>query len=75
MSSSIQFKVNCGFARVAIRQLSEIGKGKRRDLNTEVREQKFKEQFASVPSFGIQNSLFAQLKAHERAYSTATAKQ
>ena len=61
MSSSIQFKVNCGFACVALCHLSEIGKSKRHsdcDLNIEVREQNFKELFSSVPSFGLQNSLF-----------------
>ena len=70
MPSSIQFKVNCGFARAAIRQFSEIGKGRRHcELITEVREQKFKELFSSVPSYGIQSSLFEVSGARESLFN------
>ena len=48
---SICLAVNCGYARVAIRTLSEIEKGKQHtNINQAIRKQKFREMFA-MPAF------------------------
>ena len=59
--SSVCLKVNCGFARVAIRQYSEVVKRKHfvaiNCYSTE-RARKFKELFTPLEPPGIQTSLF-----------------
>ena len=70
MASSIQYRVNCGFARVAIRQFSEVGKGKQdSDANTERREYKFINLFSSVPSYGIQSTMFDEQGHRESLFT------
>ena len=52
--SSVHFKVNCGYARVAIRQFSEVGKGKKySNLNTVERNKKFETLFHPVATYGV----------------------
>ena len=57
MAHSISLKINCGYARVAIRSLSEMEKGKHHyEINQHTRAQKFRQLFAS--SFALPNSYF-----------------
>ena len=43
--SSVHFKINCGYARVAIREYSEVGRGKG-NCDTVEQARKFKELFS-----------------------------
>ena len=54
-----QLEVNCGFARVAIRKCSEVGKGKTfTDSHSRVRAQKFQDIFSPLTQYGIHSSMF-----------------
>ena len=51
--------MNCDYARVAIWQLSEVGKGKKHnEANYGGRNEKFKEQFTPLTSYGIDSAIF-----------------
>ena len=59
IAHSISLKINCGYARVAIRSLSEIEKGKHHcEISQHTRAQKFRKLFAS--SFALPNSYFEE---------------
>ena len=56
MAHSVSLKINCGYARVAIRSLSEMEKGKHHcEINEHTRAQKFRKLFAS--SFAYQTPI------------------
>lgn len=56
--SSVHFKVNCGYARVAIWQFSVVGRGKRfSELNSAERDKKFKSLFEPMSSYGIDKQI------------------
>ena len=59
-----QFKINCGFARVAIRQFSEVKK--ECDKSTLERNDKFKKLFQ--PSFGVNDSQFEKYGHRESPF-------
>ncbi len=62
-----QFKINCGFARVAIRQFSEVGRGKKEcDKSTLEQNDKFKKLFQ--PSFGVNDSQFEKYGHRESPF-------
>ncbi len=64
---SVQFKINCGFARVAIRQFSEVGRGKNEcDKTTLERNEKFQKLFP--PSFGVNDSQFKKYGHRESPF-------
>ena len=48
--SIVHYKVNCAFARVAMRDYSEVGRGKGK-CDTAVRMYKFKELFSSQTNY------------------------
>ena len=52
-------KVNCGYARVAIWQLSEVGKGKQHNkMNYDGRNEKFQALFEPLTTYGIDSAIF-----------------
>ena len=56
--SSVHFKVNCGFARVAMREFSEVGKWKHVSTeDNQVRLERFRAFFSSTPSFVTDNKI------------------
>ncbi len=52
--------VNCGFARAAMREISEVGKGRYvTNEDKQLRIDKFRTLFSSTPSFINDNSVFS----------------
>ena len=55
----VNTKVNCGFARAAIRSFSEVGQGKHHvNTNTSDRAKKFQALFESITTYGIDPQAF-----------------
>ncbi len=66
MTTTLHFKVNCGFARAAIREFSEIGQGKHRaQQNQETTTEKFKHLFSTTPTYISSNSIFNSYEHRE----------
>ena len=61
--------MNCGFARVAIRQYSEVGRGKNfTKLHSLEREQNFKDLFSPLPQYGVESSIFEHTNNRESTF-------
>ena len=56
MAEAISLQWNCGFARVAIKELSQCKRGQLRNFNSET-EQEFKSHFG-LPTFHLPDNLF-----------------
>ena len=57
--TTIYFKVNCGFARAAIREFSEVRRGKQPSKQSQqTRIEKFRELFSSTRSYVTDDSIF-----------------
>ena len=65
--STVHYNVNCAFARVAIREYSEVGRGKGK-CDTAVRMYKFKELFSSQPNYVQHNEIFHMYGHRESAF-------
>ena len=68
--SRVHYKVNCGYARVAIWQLSEVGKGKKHnEANYDGRNEKFQELFAPLTTYGIDSAIFEGYEHRECTFN------
>lgn len=65
----MELLVNCGFARVAICQYSEVGRGKNfTKLHCLEREQNFKDLFSPLSQYGVQSSIFEHTNNRESTF-------
>ena len=65
----MELQVNCGFARAAIRKYSNLEKGKTAaHINKYERAQEFQLLFGTLPTYGVDPSIFEAKKSRESLF-------